>query len=75
MRVAPESATLGKSPPNPSFEAGVDGGQRLAKGGVRRGPATRLEIEVREPAVKHAVTVAQLQRWASGATKSLTTLS
>ena len=31
------------------------------------GPATRLEIEVREPAVKHTVTLAQLQRWASGA--------
>ena len=30
----------------------------------------RLEIEVREPAVKHTVTVAQLQRWANGATRS-----
>jgi hypothetical protein len=29
-----------------------------------------LEIEVREPAVKHTVTLAQLQRWANGATKS-----
>jgi hypothetical protein len=28
------------------------------------GPATRLEVEVRPPAVKHVVTVQQLQRWA-----------
>jgi len=34
------------------------------------GLASRLEIEVREPAVKHTVTLAQLQRWANGATKS-----
>jgi hypothetical protein len=34
------------------------------------GLASRLEIEVREPAVKHAVTLAQLQRWANAATKS-----
>ena len=33
------------------------------------GVGSRLEIEVREPAVKHAVTLAQLQRWANGATK------
>jgi hypothetical protein len=34
------------------------------------GVASRLEIEVREPAVKHTVTLAQLQRWANGATNS-----
>ena len=34
------------------------------------GVALRLEIEVREPAVKHTVTLAQLQRWAKGATRS-----
>lgn len=28
------------------------------------GPATRLEVEVREPAVKHVVTVAQVRKWA-----------
>jgi hypothetical protein len=28
------------------------------------GPTTRLEIEVHEPAVRHTVTVQQLQRWA-----------
>jgi hypothetical protein len=27
------------------------------------GVALRLEIEVREPAVKHTVTLSQLQRW------------
>jgi hypothetical protein len=34
------------------------------------GVGSRLEIEVREPAVKHTVTLAQLQRLAIGATKS-----
>jgi hypothetical protein len=34
------------------------------------GPGARLEIEVREPAVKHTVTLAQLQRWTNGATRS-----
>ena len=34
------------------------------------GPPARLEIEVREPAVKHTGTLAQLQRWANGATRS-----
>jgi len=34
------------------------------------GPATRLEIEVREPVVRHTVTLAQLHRCASGATRS-----
>jgi hypothetical protein len=27
------------------------------------GPATRLEVEVSEPVVKHEVTVQQIQRW------------
>jgi hypothetical protein len=30
----------------------------------RPGPMTRLEIEVHEPAVRHVVTVQQLQKWA-----------
>jgi hypothetical protein len=34
------------------------------------GPASRLEIEVREPTVKHTVTLGQRQRWANGATRS-----
>lgn len=34
------------------------------------GPATPLEIEVRNPAVRHTVTVLQIQRWIQGATSS-----
>jgi hypothetical protein len=34
------------------------------------GPATRLEVEVRAPAVKHAVSVIQIERWLQGATTS-----
>jgi hypothetical protein len=30
------------------------------------GPATRLEIQVPQPAVTHTVTVQQLERWANG---------
>ena len=30
------------------------------------GVGSRLETEVREPAVRHTVTLAQLQRWANG---------
>jgi hypothetical protein len=29
------------------------------------GPGTKLEVEVREPSVKHIVTVAQVHRWVS----------
>lgn len=32
------------------------------------GPATRLEIAVREPAATHVITVQQLQRWLDGVT-------
>ena len=39
-------------------------------GGGTSGVGSRLEIEVPEPAVRHTVTLAQLQRWANGATKS-----
>lgn len=34
------------------------------------GSAARLEVEVREPPVKHTVTVLQIQRWLQGATSS-----
>ena len=34
------------------------------------GVGSRLEIEVREPAVRHTVTLVLLQRWANGATRS-----
>ena len=55
------------------FEAGVLAVTAFRKAGwVEEAPglASRLEIEVREPAVKHTVTLAQLQRWANAATKS-----
>jgi hypothetical protein len=50
------------------FEAGVLAVSAFRKAGwVEEVPglASRLEIEVREPAVKHTVTLAQLQRWAT----------
>jgi len=34
------------------------------------GSAARLEVEVREPAVTHTVSVLQIQRWLQGATTS-----
>jgi hypothetical protein len=34
------------------------------------GAATRIEIEVREPATKHTITLMQIERWLSGATIS-----
>jgi len=55
------------------FEAGVLAVSAFRKAGwVEESPglASRLEIEVCEPAVKHTVTLAQLQRWANGATRS-----
>jgi hypothetical protein len=55
------------------FEAGVLAVTTFRKAGwVEEAPglASRLEIEVREPAVKHTITLAQLQRWANAATKS-----
>jgi hypothetical protein len=34
------------------------------------GPATRLEVEVRPPAVRHTLSVIQLQRWLATAARS-----
>lgn len=34
------------------------------------GAGTRLEVEVREPATKHTVTLLQIERWLDGATPS-----
>jgi hypothetical protein len=34
------------------------------------GPATRLEIQVKEPVVRHEVSVQQVQRWLDGASVS-----
>jgi hypothetical protein len=55
------------------FEAGLLAVSAFRKAGwVEETPGlgSRLEIEVREPAVKHTVTLAQLQRWVNGATRS-----
>jgi hypothetical protein len=34
----------------------------------RIGPATVLDVEVRQPAARHAVTLQQVERWLAGAT-------
>ena len=34
----------------------------------RIGPATVLDVEVRQPATRHAVTMQQVERWLAGAT-------
>jgi len=36
----------------------------------RVGPSTLLDIEVREPGTKHAISVQQVERWLDGATTS-----
>jgi hypothetical protein len=36
------------------------------------GPATVLEIEVREPSMKHSITLHQVERWLAGATTNPT---
>ena len=54
------------------FEAAVLGLQILKKDGwsAEIVPASRLEVEVREPATKHTVTPLQIERWVNGATFS-----
>ena len=56
------------------YEAAVQGIRRLNQDPwiERIGPGTKLEIEVREPAVKHALSVEQVERWLAGATKNPT---
>jgi hypothetical protein len=56
------------------YEAAVQGIRRLNQDPwiERIGPGTKLEIEVREPAVTHALTVEQVERWLAGATKNPT---
>ena len=56
------------------YEAAVQGIRRLNQDPwiERIGPGTRLEIEVREPALKHALSVEQVERWLAGATKNPT---
>ena len=41
----------------------------------RVGPATVLEVEVRQPATRHAVTLRQVERWLAGATPNPTEAS
>jgi hypothetical protein len=55
------------------YEAAVIGVQILRKDewvdqGI--GVATKIEVEVREPATKHTVTLSQIERWLNGATIS-----
>ncbi len=56
------------------YEAAVQGIRRLNQDPwiERIGPGTKLEIEVREPAVKHALSVEQVERWLAGSTKNPT---
>ncbi len=39
---------------------------RAADWGEIIGPGTRLEVQVREPAITHTVTVQQIHRWCDG---------
>jgi hypothetical protein len=54
------------------YEAAGLGLARLKKDGWIEGlgPGSRLEIQVREPATVHTLTVQQLHRWIENATKS-----
>jgi len=54
------------------YEAAGLGLARLKKDGWVEGlgPSTRLEIQVREPATLHSLTVQQLHRWVDGVTAS-----
>jgi hypothetical protein len=54
------------------YEAAVFGVRRLSQDRWidRIGPSTVLDIEVREPATKHAISLAQVERWLAGATPS-----
>lgn len=56
------------------YEAAVQGIRRLNQDPwiERIGPGTKLEIEVREPCVKHALSVEQVERWLAGSTKNPT---
>jgi hypothetical protein len=54
------------------YEAAVLGVRRLSDDIwiERIGPATILEIEVREPSTSHRLSLAQVERWLGGATPS-----
>jgi hypothetical protein len=52
------------------YEAAIRGVHLLKKDGWvdNLGPGTELDVEVREPATSHRVTVQQLRRWCDGVT-------
>jgi len=52
------------------YEAAIVGTCRLSADPwlEKIGPATLLEIEVRAPSTKHAISLQQVERWLSGAT-------
>jgi hypothetical protein len=53
------------------FEAAVIGLQILRKDGWVQetiGAGTKIEVEVREPATRHTITLQQIERWLTGAT-------
>ena len=54
------------------FEAAALGLKLLRDDGwvEKLGPATRLEIQAKTPAVRHEVTVQQMQRWLEGSSIS-----
>jgi hypothetical protein len=54
------------------FEAAILGPQTLKQDSWTEpiGPATKLEVEIREPVARHTVTMLQVQRWLEGATPS-----
>jgi hypothetical protein len=54
------------------FEAAALGLQVLRTDGWTEpiGGSTRIEVEVRQPVTKHAVTLMQIQKWLDGATQS-----
>jgi len=56
------------------YEAAVQGIRRLNQDPwiERIGPATKLEVEVREPSARHILSVEQVERWLAGATANPT---
>jgi hypothetical protein len=52
------------------YEAAVLGIQRLSRDPwlEQIGPATVLDVEVREPGTKHSLSLQQVERWLGGAT-------
>jgi hypothetical protein len=52
------------------YEAAVLGTRRLNQDiwSESIGPATVLDIEVREPATRHSISLQQVERWLAGAT-------